>query len=140
MAPARPHPRHHRRLRRLPSRAREAIHDEAFNVGKRDENYRIRDVAEIVQDVVPGLRGRLRPGASPDTRNYRVDFSKIETKLPGFSAEWTLRRGVEELYEAFVSAHLSADDWTGPRYYRLAAVQMLQQRGELDAELRRARS
>ena len=119
---------------------REAIHDEAFNVGKRGENYRIRDVAELVKDVVPGCEVVFAPGASPDARNYRIDFSKVETKLPGFSAEWTLRRGVEELYDAFVSAHLSADDWSGPRYYRLAAVQMLQQRGELDAELRRARS
>ena len=92
------------------------------------------------KDVVPGCEVVFAPGASPDTRNYRIDFSKVETKLPGFSADWTLRRGVEELYEAFVSARLSADDWTGPRYYRLAAVQRLQQRGELDAELRRAPS
>ena len=117
---------------------REAIHDEAFNVGKSGENYRIRDVAEIVKEVVPGCEVAFAAGASPDTRNYRVDFSKVETELPGFSAEWTLRRGVEELYEAFVSARLSADDWTGPSYYRLAAIQRLQQRGELDAELRRA--
>ena len=116
---------------------REAIHDEAFNVGKSGENYRIREVAETVKDVVPGCDVVFAPGASPDIRNYRIDFTKVETKLPGFSAEWTLRRGIEELYEAFVSAELSADDWTSSRYYRLGTVQSLRSRGVIDDELRR---
>ncbi len=116
---------------------REAIHDQAFNVGKSGENYRIRDVAETVKDVVPGCDVVFAPGASPDTRNYRVDFTKIETKLPGFSSEWTLRRGIEELHEAFISAELSADDWTSSRYYRLGTVQSLRSRGVIDDELRR---
>jgi nucleoside-diphosphate-sugar epimerase len=116
---------------------RDAIHDQAFNIGKRDENYRIREVAEIVKEVVVGSDVVFAAGASPDTRNYRVDFGKAETSLPGFVPEWTLRRGVEELYDAFTRAGLSAEDWDGPRYYRLATVQQRQDAGEFDAQLRR---
>ena len=61
---------------------REAIHNEAFNVGMNGENYRIRDVAEIVKDVVPGCEIDFAADASPDTRNYRVDFTKIMCSRP----------------------------------------------------------
>jgi nucleoside-diphosphate-sugar epimerase len=115
---------------------RDAIHDEAFNVGRTGENYQIREVAEIVRDVVPDCEVAFAPGASPDTRNYRVDFSKIERQLPGFTATWTVRKGVEQLYEAFRD-HLSADDWAGWRYYRLATVRHLQEDGAVDDQLRR---
>jgi nucleoside-diphosphate-sugar epimerase len=116
---------------------RESLHDQAFNIGKNGENYRIRDVAEIVKDVVVGSDVVFAAGASPDTRNYRVDFTKAESGLPGFVPEWTVRRGVEELYAAFTSAGLTAEDWDGPRYYRLPTVQRRQEAGELDAQLRR---
>jgi nucleoside-diphosphate-sugar epimerase len=115
---------------------REAIHDKAFNIGKTGENYRIREVAEIVKDVVVGSDVVFAPGASPDTRNYRVDFSMAENELPGFKAEWTLQQGVEELYAAFTRAGLSADDWESPRYYRLATVQRRLGESEFDAHLR----
>lgn len=115
----------------------EAIHNEAFNVGRVGENYRIREVAELVRDVVPNCEVAFAPGASPDTRNYRVDFRKIATKLPGFDPTWTLRAGIEQLYHAFTDAHLSEDDWKGPRYYRLPTVMGLQERGVIDADLRR---
>ena len=118
------------------SAPREAIHNQAFNVGKSGENFRIRDVANLVKEVVPNCEVAFAPGASPDTRNYRVDFSKIEANLPGFQPQWTLRKGIEELYRAYTEAGLDEDTWKGPRYYRLKTVRGLQERGRLDAELR----
>lgn len=115
---------------------REAIHDQAFNVGKTGENYRIREVAELVKEVVPNCEVAFAPGASPDTRNYRVDFSKIEKSLPGFRAEWTLKRGIEELYQAYLEAKLDEATWKGPRYYRLKTILGLQERKALTEELR----
>ena len=96
-----------------------------------DENYRIREVAEIVQDVVPNCAIAFAPGASPDTRNYRVDFRKIAEALPSFKPSWTVRSGVEELYKAYTSAGLTSDDWTGWRYYRLQTIRHLQEAGSL---------
>src|SRR5215471_16794973 len=100
----------------------EAIHNQAFNVGRQSENYRIRQVAEMVAEVVPGAEVAFAPGASPDLRNYRVDFRKIETKLPGYKPSWTLRKGIEEIYQAYRAAGLTKDEWLGPRYYRLRTV------------------
>jgi nucleoside-diphosphate-sugar epimerase len=116
---------------------RDVIHDEAFNIGMPGENYRIRDVAEIVKDVVPGCEVEYAPGASADTRNYRVDFGKAAERLPGFQPTWTVREGVEELYGAYTSAELTADEWNGWKYYRLKAVKRLQDQGRIDDELRR---
>lgn len=115
---------------------KESIHDQAFNVGKNGENYRIRDVANMVAEVVPDCEVAFAEGASPDIRNYRVDFSKIETKLPGFEAQWTLRAGIEELHDAYSRAGLTEDEFLGPRYYRLKTVQGLLDRGALDSTLR----
>lgn len=115
---------------------RDAIHDEPFNVGKNGENYRIRDVANMVAEIVPNCEVAFADGASADIRNYRVDFTKIETSLPGFVASWTLRAGIEELYEAYTKAGLTKDEFLGPRYYRLKTVQGLLDRGAIDATLR----
>ena len=75
---------------------RELVHDEAFNVGASAENYRIREVAEIVEEVVPGARASFADGGGPDKRCYRVDCSKIARVLPAFKPQWTVaprRRG-----------------------------------------------
>jgi nucleoside-diphosphate-sugar epimerase len=115
---------------------REAIHDQAFNVGKNGENYQIRDVANLIAEIVPNCEVAFASGASADARNYKVDFGKIGQQLPGFVAAWTLRQGIEELYEAYTAAGLSADDWTSDRYYRLRTINSLRERGVLDDDLR----
>ena len=66
---------------------RELVHDEAFNVGASAENYRIRDIAEIVEEVVPGARASFAEGGGPDKRSYQVDCSKIARVLPDFEAQ-----------------------------------------------------
>ena len=114
---------------------REAIHAEAFNVGRNAENYRIRELAEIVAEVVPGSRVEVSPTAGPDKRTYRVDCSKIERVLPGFRPQWDARRGAEELYQAYRRAGLTREDLAGPRYKRLAHVQRLLGEGRLDSAL-----
>jgi nucleoside-diphosphate-sugar epimerase len=114
----------------------DAIHDQAFNVGRSSENFQIRDVASLVAEVVPGCEVAFAPGASPDARDYRVDFAKIETKLPGYHPRWTLREGIEELYAAYRRAGLTEETFLGSRYYRLRTVRALQERGLLDGKLR----
>ena len=115
---------------------RDLVHDEAFNVGASSENYRIRDLAEIVAEVVPGALAVFAPDGGPDARSYQVDCSKIARMLPEFEARWTVRRGVEELYEAFRRYDLTLDEFTGGRYLRIKRVQELQDADELDEDLR----
>ena len=115
---------------------RELVHDEAFNVGASSENYRIRDLAEIVEEVMPGTRASFAAGGGPDERSYRVDCSKIAAVLPDFRVRWTVRRGVEQLRDAYVRNELTFDRFTGTRYLRINRVRELQEAGQLDDDLR----
>jgi nucleoside-diphosphate-sugar epimerase len=115
---------------------RELVHDEAFNVGASAENYRIRDLAEIVEDVVPGARASFAEDGGPDKRSYQVDCSKIARVLSGFQPRWTVRRGVEQLYEAYARNGLSYEEFIGTRYLRINRVRELQEADRLDDQLR----
>jgi len=115
---------------------REVVHNQAFNVGRTEENYRIRELAEIVRDVVPGSRIEYATDGGPDPRCYRVDFGKIHRLLPEFKPQWTARRGAEELYAAYRAAGLVLDDCEGPRFKRIDHLKQLLATGRLDATLR----
>src|SRR5690606_39784201 len=115
---------------------RELVHNQAFNVGRTSENYRVSEIAEIVRDLVPGSRIRYAEGAGPDPRSYRVDCSKLETLLPEYKPQWTVRRGVEELVAAFARHGMTAEDFGGQRLLRIRILQLHQSEGPLAAKLR----
>ena len=115
---------------------RRLVHDEAFNVGSSEENYRIWEVAEIVEDVVPDARATFAAEGGPDKRSYQVDCSKIARVLATFEPRWTVRRGVEQLSEAYERNDLSFEQFTGTRYLRINRVRELQESGRLDDDLR----
>ncbi len=115
---------------------RETVHDQAFNVCRTDQNYRIRELAEIVAEVVPGSRIEYAEGAGPDKRCYRVSGDKLARALPSLELEWDARRGAEELYDAYRRVGLTADDLEGPRYVRLKHLENLLAGGRLGPELR----
>jgi nucleoside-diphosphate-sugar epimerase len=115
---------------------RELVHDEPFNVGSSAENYRIREVAEIVAEVMPGTRVAFAEGSGPDKRSYRVDCSKLARVLPDATPQWTVRRGCEQLRDAYARANLTFEEFMGPSYLRVRRVQELQRRGRLDDDLR----
>jgi nucleoside-diphosphate-sugar epimerase len=115
---------------------RALVHDQPFNVGRTSENYRIAEVAAIVEDVVAGSRVVLADTAGPDIRNYRVDCSKIEDTLPGFRPTWTIRAGVEELLAAYLRVGLTDEMFHGSTLSRIAHVKGLIGDGRLDDMLR----
>ncbi len=115
---------------------REAVHNQTFNVGRNDENFRVRELAEIVAEVVPGCRVEYAPGGGPDLRCYRVNFDKIGRLVPGFHPKWTAREGAQELYEAYREAGLTFEDVERGRYVRISEIQRLQKTGCLDSALR----
>jgi nucleoside-diphosphate-sugar epimerase len=117
---------------------RELVHNEAFNVGRTEENYRVREVAEIVEDVFKGSTVTYAEEASPDIRNYRVNCDKLAETLPAFKPEWTVRRSAEELLAAFTRHGLDLDDFLSRRFMRIKHVRELQAEGALDERLRRA--
>lgn len=115
--------------------SRDLIHNQTFNVGCTQENYRVSELAEIVAETVPGSRIEYAPDGGPDKRCYRVDFSKIEKTL-NFRTRWNARTGAKQLYDAFQTNGITEADLTGPRYIRLARIREHLASGTLDAQLR----
>ena len=115
---------------------RTLIHNEAFNVGRSEENYQIRDIAEMVKDVVPSATVTYAAGGGPDPRCYRVDCEKLLTTLPGFAPQWTVRQGIEQLYAAYQANRISVDEFLGTKYLRIKHIRMLLGEGRLDGTLR----
>lgn len=115
---------------------RQGIHDQAINIGRNGENYQIRDVAEIVGGVVPGSVVTFAEGGEPDTRDYRVDFSKALDVLPGFRPRWDVEAGAEELFEAYTANGFSKADFEGERYFRIRRIRSHLGAGRLSDDLR----
>jgi len=114
----------------------DVIHNKAFNVGRTEENYQIRDLAEIVKETVPGCTVEFAADAGPDKRCYRADFSLISRTLPAFQPKWDARRGARELYEAYKKVGLHVEDFEGERYKRIDHIQRQLSCGRLDSNLR----
>ena len=114
----------------------EAVHNQIFNVGQTSENYRIRDLAAIVAETVPGSRVEYAPDGGPDKRCYRINCDKIGRILPTFRAQWTARRGAQELYDAYRSIGLTRDDVERGRFIRMTQIRRLLNSGRLDQSLR----
>ena len=116
---------------------RELVHDEAFNVGRSEDNVQIRQVAELVRDAVPGSRVSFAEGAGPDLRNYRVDFAKLDATFPDLKLSWTVRDGIDELAAAYAQAGLTYDDFQSSRFVRLRRIRELLSAGDVDELMRR---
>lgn len=116
----------------------EAVAGQAFNVGRTDQNYQIREIADAVAATVPGCKVEIAPGAGPDTRSYRVSFEKIARVLPDFKPSWDVHQGARQLYDSFVASGLTLSDFTGPRYQRTAQIKGLMAMGGLGRDLKRS--
>lgn len=115
---------------------RDVIHNEVFNVGRTEDNYQVRDLAQIVKETVPNCEVEYASDASPDKRNYRVDFSKIHRAIPEFKPQWDARKGAQELYQAYLSHGLTTEEFEGIKYKRIAHIKNLISTGQLDDTLR----
>jgi len=115
---------------------RDSVFKRAFNIGSTQENYQIRDIAEMVAEVVPNCVLSFAEGAGADTRNYRVNCDRIQREIPGFKAVWTAREGAEQLYHAFHENGLKLEDFEGERYMRLAHLKQRISENQLNRELR----
>ena len=110
--------------------------NQAFNVGRTEHNYQMRDLAEIVAEVVPNCEIAYADDAGPDKRSYRVNCDKIARTLPDFQPQWDARKGAVQLYEAYKTSGLTLDEFEGPRYQRIGHIQHLVDENVIDRTLR----
>ena len=121
-------------IRRVLDAPRELVHREIFNVGSSEQNYRVREIAEIVGAEFPGCEVTFG-AAGGDNRSYRVSFDKISNKLPGFACEWDAAKGAAQLHRVFASVDMDDATFTGRGHTRLLQLQHLIETGQVDERL-----
>jgi nucleoside-diphosphate-sugar epimerase len=113
------------------------VHNEAFNVGITAENFRVREIAEIVKETVPGSSVQFANCAEPDQRSYRVDFTKITGTMKGFTPKWNARLGAKQLYDMYKAIGVTVEEFEGPKYRRITCLENKLKAGLLTADIRR---
>ena len=111
---------------------KEAIHNEIFNVGDYEQNYRIREIATIVGRI---FEGSVVTFGQPtgDNRSYRTSFAKIRRHFPEFRCEWNAEGGARQLRDVFSLVKLSEDMFSFRAFTRLRQLHHLLQTGQIDA-------
>lgn len=100
----------------------EAVCGRVVNVGANEENYRVREIADLVQGLLPEAEIVYTGEAGEDPRSYRVSFDLLHELLPGFRLEYTLAEGMEELLRKLERHGFSRTDWEGPRFVRMRTL------------------
>jgi nucleoside-diphosphate-sugar epimerase len=110
---------------------REVVHNQIFNVGETQENFQVKDVAQIVAETFPGCE--LTLGTSDgDNRSYRVSFEKINTHLPGFRCQHNVRIGARHLLDVFERIAMPHETFEFRAFTRLKQLKYLLQTQQID--------
>jgi nucleoside-diphosphate-sugar epimerase len=120
--------------------SRDLVHNQVFNVGITEENWRVLQLAEIAKETVPNARIDFAKDSEPDKRSYKVDFTKIKQTLTKFSPKWNARLGAKQLYDAYKKVGVTLEEFEGPRYRRITNLENSINMGRLDKTLRRTNS
>ena len=114
---------------------KDKIHNEAFNIARKEDNYQIRQIAEIVAEVVPNSKVELSDDHFPDPRNYKVDSTKIDTLIPEFKPEWNVKNGAIQLYESYKEHGITLEEFEGIKYQRIGHLKNLLEKGKVTSDL-----
>jgi nucleoside-diphosphate-sugar epimerase len=111
----------------------ESVRGKIFNVGQNSENYRVREIAEIVGQEFPGCEVTVGPSGG-DNRSYRVRFDRIHNELPGFRCRHTARDGARQLREVFERIQMGPETYRFRAFTRLKQLKYLEATGQIDQE------
>lgn len=121
-------------ITRVLAAPRDVVHSQVFNVGNNQNNYRVREIAEIVGQTFPGCSVTFGDSTG-DNRSYRVNFDKIASELPGFACDWNAEKGAQQLHSVFSSIALDRATFTGRGHTRLLQLTHLMDTGQVDSDL-----
>lgn len=112
---------------------RDIVHNQIFNVGDTSNNYRVKEIAEIIADIFKGCKLSFGDNGA-DNRSYRVSFEKINTVLPGFKCDWNAQRGAEQLYDLFQRIDMTEETFTSRGFTRLKQLEYLIRTAQIDQD------
>lgn len=109
----------------------DAVAGKIFNVGDSAENYRIRELAELIAEEFPGCEVSTGP-PSGDNRSYRVNFDRINSELPGFRCRYSARDGARQLHQLFQRIQMAPETYEFRPFTRLKQLKYLQATRQVD--------
>lgn len=110
---------------------RDIVHNQIFNVGDTANNYRVKEIAEIIADVFTGCQLTFGDNGA-DNRSYRVSFEKINTILPGFKCDWNAQLGAQQLFNLFSQIDMTEDTFLFRGFTRLKQLEYLIRTEQID--------
>ena len=114
---------------------KEKVNKQSFNVGINSENYQIRDIAYIIKDVMPECEVKIDKENAVDSRSYKVNFDKIKDTLPNFKPKYDLKKGIEEIIDAYKKYDMDAEKFNGRYFNRLKQLNYLLENKKIDGNL-----
>jgi len=112
---------------------REKVHGEKFNVGSNDQNYQVKDLANLVGEAFPGCTVTFGDRGG-DKRDYKVNFDKIRRVFPEYECKWDVGRGARQLHDVFERIQLTKEMFESPPHTRLKMIRHLLETGQIDAQ------
>ena len=106
------------------------IHNQIFNVGDDNQNYRVREIAEVVGSIFDEAKVTFGP-AGGDNRSYEVPV-RIRHHLPEFQCRWTAEKGARELQEIFRRVQMTKETFMFGAFTRLEQLKHLLATGQID--------
>ncbi len=108
----------------------------AVNVGSDEWNYQVKDLAQAVAQVIPGVRISINPDAPPDKRSYKVNFDLFRKLAPKHQPQVDLIESIRELKDGLEAIHFNNSDFRNSDFMRLKHLTRLKDLGLIDKELR----
>lgn len=112
---------------------RDIVHNQIFNVGDTQNNYQVKEIAQIVAQIFKGCELSFGENGA-DNRSYRVSFEKINKTLPGFKCEWDAVRGAQQLFDIFNSIDLTKETFLFRGFTRLKQLEYLIRTEQIDRD------
>ena len=106
----------------------EVVSGEIFNVGSNSMNLTLREMAERLARLRPGLA--VEYVHNTDARNYRVSFDKARDRLR-LDCQVSLEQGVAEIWEALSRGLV--EDYRDPRYSNVQLASLRRREQEQNA-------
>jgi len=106
-----------------------------FNVGRNEENYKVREIAEFVEEIVSDSKIEYSDKSNKDSRSYKVNFDKIKNQL-NFKPKWTLQDGIKQMYDIIKKKNFTEKNFRAKEYYRVDFINWLLEQGKIDNNLR----
>jgi nucleoside-diphosphate-sugar epimerase len=110
------------------------VSGESFNVGANEDNYKVYQIAELVESIVPNSKIGYSKNSNKDLRSYQVNFDKIKNEI-GYKTKWNLENGIKHIYEIFKNKKITENDFTDKKFYRVKYIKWLIEQKKIDSNL-----